>query len=156
MPPAADQGNAQTTPADNAVPKGVKLNTDVPYKKFPDGKFNFAVYRGYNMYHSICYVCHGPEARGSSFAPRLMDSLKYLSYEDFVSTIMNGRENITPVSNNAMPSFGENPTIVKYIDSLYQYLKARADGALEAGVPDWEGPKESRIRAGRGTVKPPE
>jgi mono/diheme cytochrome c family protein len=133
--------DAETTPADNTVPKGVKLNTDVPYKIFPSGKVDFNTYRGYNMYSSICFVCHGPDAKGSSFAPRLMDSLKYLSYEDFVATVMNGRENITSVSNNAMPSFGENPTVVKYIDSLYAYIKGRADGAIKAGIPEWEGPK---------------
>ena len=138
--PASDQAKpADAAPATDS--SGHKLNTDKPYKIFPDGKVDFATYRGYNMYSSICFVCHGPDAKGSSFAPRLMDSLKFLSYEDFVSTVMNGRENITSTSNNAMPSFGENPTVVKYIDSLYAYIKGRADGAIKAGTPEWEGPK---------------
>jgi len=74
------------------------------------------------MYSSICIVCHGPDAMGSSFAPALVDSLKVLSYDDFVATVMNGRVNISSTSNNAMPSFGDNPTVAKYIDSLYAYL----------------------------------
>jgi len=142
-PPSDQPKPADAAPADQGATdsSGHKLNTDKPYKLFPDGKVDFATYRGYNMYSSICFVCHGPDAKGSSFAPRLMDSLKYLSYEDFVSTVMNGRENITSVSNNAMPAFGENPTVVKYVDSLYAYLKGRADGVIKAGVPEWEGPK---------------
>ena len=120
---------------------GYVFSPEHPYKVYPDGKFNFAVRRGYNMYHSICHVCHGFEARGSSFAPALKESLKYLSYEDFVTTVMNGRENITSSQTNVMPSFGENKTVVKYIDSLYAYLKARADGVLKPGDPPWEGPK---------------
>jgi len=55
---------------------------------------------------------------------------------------MNGRENITSTSNNVMPSFGENKTIVKYIDSIYAYLKGRADGAIGVGDMDPEGPRE--------------
>ena len=103
---------------------------------------NFATYRGYNMYSSICIVCHGPAGLGSSFAPALVDSLKALSYEDFVGTVMNGRENITSVSNNVMPSFGTNPTVVKYIDSLYAYLKGRSDGAIGRGELNFAGSKD--------------
>ena len=113
-----------------------------PYKVYPDGKVNFSTYRGYNMYSSICFVCHGPSALGSSFAPALVDSLKVLSYDDFVATVMNGRVNISSTSNNAMPSFGDNPTVAKYIDSLYAYIKGRADGALPRGELNWEGPKD--------------
>ena len=103
---------------------------------------NFATYRGYNMYSSICFVCHGPAGLGSSFAPALVDSLKVLTYDDFVGTVMNGRENITSVSNNVMPSFGTNPTVVKYIDSLYAYLKGRADGAIGRGELNFAGSKD--------------
>jgi len=112
-----------------------------PYHRYPDGKWDFRTWRGYNMYHSICHVCHGPNALGSSFAPALKDSLTTLTYEDFVATVMNGRVNITPGTTNVMPSFGENKTVVKYLDSLYAYLKARSDDALGTETPDWEGPK---------------
>lgn len=131
-PPTAEEAAEST---------GYEFSPEQPYKEYPDGKFNFAVRRGYNMFHSICYVCHGFEARGSSFAPSLVESLKFLTYEDFVTVVMNGRENIKVGSTNVMPSFGENKTVVKYIDSLYAYLKARADGVLHEGDPPWEGPK---------------
>lgn len=97
--------------------------------------------RGSNLYHNICHVCHGLAGMGSAFAPALIESLKYITYEDFVVTVMNGRENITSSQTSVMPAFGENKTIVKYLDSLYAYLKARSDGVLPPGDPEWEGPK---------------
>ena len=140
---------ADTKPADTSAAATSAAPVDnltrfdgKPYKIYPDGKVNFSTYRGYNMYSSICFVCHGPSALGSSFAPALVDSLKVLTYEDFVGTVMNGRENITSVSNNVMPSFGTNPTVVKYIDSLYAYLKGRADGAIGRGELNFAGPKD--------------
>ena len=32
-----------------------------------------------------------------------------------------------------MPPWKENPNVMKYVDQLYAYLKARADGVLPAG-----------------------
>ena len=34
-------------------------------------------YYGYRIFHQNCHVCHGKAARGSSFAPNLLDSYKY-------------------------------------------------------------------------------
>lgn len=125
-----------------AAPDAVRRFNGKPYKLYPDGKVNFATYRGYNLYASVCHVCHGHAALGSSFAPSLVDSLKSMSYEDFVTVVMNGRQNITSATTNVMPSFGDNPTVAKYIDSLYAYLKARSDGAIGDGDIQWEGPKD--------------
>lgn len=144
-PPAA-----ASKPAEQPAPvKTAEASTEAqtpfdpqnPYKRYSDGKWDFRVYRGYNMYHSICHVCHGANANGSSFAPALKESLKVLTYEDFVSTVMNGRVNITPGTTNVMPSFGENPSVVKYVNSLYAYVKARSTGALGTEEVQWEGPK---------------
>jgi len=113
-----------------------------PYKLYPDGKVNFSTYRGYNLYASVCHVCHGHAGLGSSFAPSLVDSLKSMSYADFITVVMNGRQDITSATTNVMPSFGDNPTVAKYIDSIYAYLKARSDGAIGDGDIQWEGPKD--------------
>ena len=34
-----------------------------------DGKIDFGTYNGFRRYGSTCFVCHGPDALGSSFAP---------------------------------------------------------------------------------------
>jgi mono/diheme cytochrome c family protein len=113
-----------------------------PYKVYPDGKVNFASYRGQNLYGGNCLVCHGDSGLGSSFAPSLVESLKVLSYADFIAVVLKGRENITSSSNSVMPPYGDNPTISKYIDSIYAYLKGRADGAIPKGNVEYAGPKD--------------
>ena len=35
-----------------------------------------------------------------------------------------------------MPSFGEDPNVMNYVDDIYAYLKARADGVIGRGRPD--------------------
>ena len=149
---ANDSGGGEKSPGGTSAAKNAAGATNAPdaatrfngkpYKLYPDGKVNFATYRGYNLYASVCHVCHGHAGLGSSFAPSLVDSLKYMNYEDFVSVVMNGRQNITSATTNVMPSFGDNPSIVKYIDSIYAYLKARSDGAIGDGDVLWEGPKD--------------
>ena len=38
-----------------------------------------------------------------------------------------------------MPAWSENPNVMKYIDALYAYLKARSDGVIPAGkVPRYD------------------
>lgn len=124
------------------LPPDVTRFDGKPYKLYPDGKVNFATYRGYNMYASVCHVCHGHAGLGSSFAPSLVDSLKTMSYEDFVTVVMNGRQDITSATTDVMPPFGDNPSVSKYIDSIYAYLKARSDGAIGDSDVEWQGPKD--------------
>ncbi|MBV9740501.1 MAG: c-type cytochrome, methanol metabolism-related [Hyphomicrobiales bacterium] len=95
-----------------------------------DGAWDWYTYSGYRRYHSDCHVCHGPNGDGSSYAPALKDSLQKLSYGDFVSTIAGGRVNVTTSQNNVMPSFGNNPNVMCYLDDIFVYLRARSDGAL--------------------------
>jgi hypothetical protein len=46
-----------------------------------------------------------------------------------------------------MPSFGNNLNVVCYMDDIYAYLKARADGALGRGRPSHEPkPEEAKKR----------
>lgn len=112
-----------------------------PYKIYPGGEVNFATYRGLNLYANLCHACHGQAGTGSSFGPSLVESLKYLSYSDFVEVVMRGRESISASSTKVMPSYGENKTVVKYIDSLYAYLRGRSDGDIPATDLEWKGPK---------------
>ena len=48
---------------------------------------------------------------------------------------MNGRTNVNAASENVMPPFGEVEDVVAYLDDIWAYLKARADGALGRGRP---------------------
>ena len=100
------------------------------YNVTADGTWDWYTYSGYRRYHSECHVCHGPDGMGSSYAPALKDSLKTMSYADFLSTVANGRKNVNTAQENVMPAFGTNPNISCYMDDLYVYLRARANDAL--------------------------
>lgn len=90
-------------------------------------------YNGYRRYHSECHVCHGPNGLGSSYAPALADSLKQLSYGDFLGVVASGRVRDDAGTKFVMPAFGDNKNVMCFITDLYVYLKARASGDLPAG-----------------------
>jgi methanol metabolism-related c-type cytochrome len=91
-----------------------------------DGTVDWYTYSGFRRYHSECHVCHGPDGMGSTYAPALKDSLKTMSYGDFVGVVASGRKN----GNSVMPALGDNPNVACYMDDLYVYLRARAHDAV--------------------------
>ena len=101
------------------------------YNVAGDGTVDWFTYSGYRRYHSECHVCHGPDGMGSTYAPALIDSVKRLSYQDFIAVIIQGRQNVGTSAQSVMPSFGTNKNVVCYLDDIYVYLRARADGAVE-------------------------
>jgi methanol metabolism-related c-type cytochrome len=100
------------------------------FKVAPDGTVDWYTYSGYRRYHSECHVCHGPDGMGSTYAPALKDSLKTMSYADFLGVVASGRKNVSTAQENVMPAFGDNPNVACYMDDLYVYLRARADDAV--------------------------
>lgn len=105
------------------------------YKIQSDGTVDWYTYSGYVRYHSECHVCHGPDGMGSSYAPALKDSLKTLSYNDFLGVVAGGRENVNTANEKVMPAFGSNKNVMCVIDDIYVYLRARANDALGRGRP---------------------
>jgi methanol metabolism-related c-type cytochrome len=99
------------------------------YKVASDGTVDWYTYSGYRRYHSECHVCHGPDGMGSSYAPALKDSLKTMSYADFLGVVASGRKNVNTAQENVMPAFGDNPNVACYMDDIYVYLRARANDA---------------------------
>lgn len=100
------------------------------FKVAPDGAVDWYTYSGYRRYHSECHVCHGPDGMGSSYAPALKDSLKTMSYADFLGVVASGRKNVNTAQENVMPAFGDNPNVACYMDDIYVYLRARANNAV--------------------------
>ena len=105
------------------------------FKVGSDGAVDWPTYSGFRRYHSECHVCHGPEGEGSSYAPALKVSLQTLSYSDFAAVVVQGRVNVSSSQNNVMPAFGENSNVMCYLDDIFVYLRARANGAVERGRP---------------------
>lgn len=101
----------------------------------PDGAASDTVawsrFSGWKRYHANCSVCHGPDGLGGTFAPSLVNSLKSLDHDQFLETVVNGKEN----AELAMPAFGADPNVMCYIEEIYTYLKARSDGQMDRGRP---------------------
>jgi methanol metabolism-related c-type cytochrome len=113
------------------------------FKVASDGTVDWYTYSGYRRYHSECHVCHGPDGMGSSYAPALKDSLKTMSYADFLGVVASGRKNVSSSQENVMPAFGDNPNVACYMDDIYVYLRARASDAV------------GRVRPAKHEDKPP-
>ena len=106
------------------------------YSIKPDGTVDWYTYSGFIRYHSECHVCHGPDGLGSSYAPALADSLKTMSYTDFLSVVANGRKDVNTANDKVMPTFGTNKNVMCVIDDIYVYLRARANDAVPRGRPE--------------------
>ena len=106
-----------------------------PVYVIENGRVDQHVFNGYRRYGDSCHRCHGPDGAGSSYAPSLTESLKNLSYDQFVDVIINGRQNVNKAANNVMPAFGTTEDVVLNMDDIYGYLKARSDDKLPRGRP---------------------
>jgi mono/diheme cytochrome c family protein len=100
----------------------------VPYRVI-DGKVDGSTYNGYRRYHAGCNHCHGPDGLGSSFGPSLVDVP--LDADAFRAVVREGRVNGTSV----MKGYAADANVEPYVDDIYAYLRARADGALGRGRP---------------------
>ncbi|MET3280623.1 methanol metabolism-related c-type cytochrome [Bradyrhizobium japonicum] len=70
-----------------------------------------------------------PTAWDPPTPPALKDSVKTMSYGDFLGVVASGRKNISTAQENVMPAFGDNPNVACYMDDLYVYLRARSNEA---------------------------
>ena len=77
-----------------------------------------------------------PTARARPMRRRCKDSLKTMSYAEFLEVVVNGRQKCQRgASSSVMPSFGTNRTSCVISTIIYVYLRARADDALGRGRP---------------------
>ncbi|MCA1370940.1 c-type cytochrome [Bradyrhizobium sp. BRP14] len=116
-----------------AVGSGGSLHEAAATDKFyrvVDGKADARTYNGYRRYHGGCNHCHGPDGVGSTFASSLVD--RPLDIEEFRRVVRNGQSSS---GASVMKGFANDPNFAPYIDDIYAYLQARADGALGRGRP---------------------
>jgi len=98
-----------------------------PYTVVDGNKVDPGTLAGWKTWRAMaCERCHGPNQEGL-VGPSLIDSLKRLTKEEFVTTVTNGRP------DKGMPNFGLIESVTKNIDNLYGYLKGRSDGAIKPG-----------------------
>ena len=90
------------------------------------------IFKGYALYDSYCYRCHGTDATGSELAPDLRMSLNSgMKQQNFVAMAMAGKE------DKGMPrwaGFLSPEDMIK----VYQYVKARSLDLVPSGRPPSE------------------
>ncbi|WP_237153498.1 c-type cytochrome, methanol metabolism-related [Oryzibacter oryziterrae] len=116
--------------------KWLDANGDPTYKKEADGTVDYYTWMGYKRYTANCMACHGPDGMGSSFAPPLAKSLQKFDYSTFAGIVASGQQNKwNTAGNSVMPAWGTDLNVMCYMDYIYVYLRARADGAIDRGEP---------------------
>jgi mono/diheme cytochrome c family protein len=88
------------------------------YKVDPYTFEGFRVWRA-----AACDRCHGANQQGL-VGPSLIESLKVLSKDEFVTTVREGR------LDKGMVSFKSSRMVMNNIDNLYTYLKGRSMGVI--------------------------
>ena len=90
---------------------------DKPYE-YVDGKVDFGTYNGFGRYHSSCHVCHDPDRLSSIYAPPLIESFARIGCDGYFEAVVNGIENVSTSQLSVMPSFGEDPNVMNYVDDI--------------------------------------
>ncbi len=98
---------------------------DLPYTVTDGTHLDVDSYKGFKLYRNWCARCHGTYGQGM-VGPNLAESLNNITKVEFVDVVENGKIG----SIGSMPAWQSNPKVMKGLDKLYGYLKARADGAI--------------------------
>jgi methanol metabolism-related c-type cytochrome len=126
-------GNPKAVSSDDG--KYFDADGNPTYKIGPDGTVDWYTFSGYRRFNGSCEVCHGFDGSGSSFAPDLTQSLKSIDYGTFQNIVVNGKKDVNTAQALVMPGFGDNKNVMCYLDDIYVYLRARADGVQGSGRP---------------------
>jgi cytochrome c len=145
IPILAIAAAAAAPQADTAQPKiakklytyklksGATLRLDFPlYVEGKAPKVTKDVFRGYALYNSYCYRCHGTDATGGQLGPDLRASLvSGMKPQNFMSIARAGRQ------EKGMPSwagFLSQEDMIK----IYRYVKGRSLDLVPSGRPPSE------------------
>jgi mono/diheme cytochrome c family protein len=107
-----------------AVTNSFATDDEKPYQVI-DGKIDENTMQGWRSFRGgTCGMCHGGAGQGGA-GPNLTLSLaEKIDKAKFIETVSNGR------SGTLMRPFKKNNRVMKNIDHIYAYLKARSDGVL--------------------------
>ena len=97
-----------------------------------DKKVTKGVFRGYELYNSYCFRCHGTDATESELAPSLRHALEVgMTAQQFLAVAMPGRE------DKGMPSWAGFLS-EEEMTNIYRYVKGRSVGLVAVGRPPSE------------------
>ena len=126
-------GSADVKKYDYQVQDGRTITLDFPvFVEGTDQKVTKDVFRGYTLYNSYCYRCHGTDATESQLAPNLRQSINAgMTAQQFLAVAMPGRE------DKGMPGWAGFLT-EEEMTSIYRYVKARSLELVPVGRPSSE------------------
>ena len=109
---------------------GKTVTLDFPlFVEGNDQKVTKDVFRGYALYNSYCYRCHGTDATESQLGPNLRHSLDIgMTTRQFLAVAMPGRD------DKGMPSWAGFLS-EEEMTSIYRYVKGRSLGLVPVGRP---------------------
>ena len=97
-----------------------------------DKKVAKDIFRGYQLYNSYCYRCHGTDATTSELAPDLRRFVESATArQDFMSVAMAGRD------DKGMPSWAGFLS-EEEVQQIYRYVKGRSLELVPSGRPPSE------------------
>jgi len=133
QPGAAAAGAGSGKTYSYKLKNGSTRQLDFPiYAEGKAPKVTKDIFKGYALYNSYCYRCHGTDATGGELAPDLRMSLNSgMTQQRFLSVAMAGKK------DKGMPGwagFLDPPDVLK----IYRYVKGRSLDLIPAGRPPSE------------------
>jgi len=129
----AAQNQPETALYTYTLKDGSTVKLDFPL--FVEGKsqkVTKAVFRGYELFNSYCYRCHGLDATGGQLAPDLRHSLAVgMQQQEFLSVTMAGRK------EKGMPTWAGFLSQEEGA-AVYRYVKGRSLELIPSGRPPSE------------------
>lgn len=112
---------------------GKAVQLDFPlFVEGKPGKVTKDVFKGYELFNSYCYRCHGTDATGSEIGPDLRHSLASgITQQQFIAIAMAGRK------EKGMPAWAGFLSRQEVIQT-YEYTKGRSLDLVPVGRPPSE------------------
>ena len=109
---------------------GKKITLDFPlFVEGSDRRVTRDVFRGYALFNSYCFRCHGTDATESELGPNIRHSLDIgMTTRQFLEVTMSGRD------DKGMPSWAGFLS-EEEMTSIYRYVKGRSLGLVPVGRP---------------------
>jgi mono/diheme cytochrome c family protein len=132
-------------------------NQEPPYT-VRDGRVDASTYMGWRVFQARCASCHGAAATGTQAAPNLLPRVAAMSPAQFVGVVLQRYKLVMPKGETgpegsglrdawiaevmsrqqgelSMPEWSSDPAVKPHVLDIYAYLRARADGVLDARPP---------------------
>ena len=102
---------------------------ETAYTVTDGNKVDADTYKGFKLFRNWCARCHAKYGLGlddGGLGANLIESINTLSKEEFFAIVENGKSG----QIGSMPAWKANAKVMENRELIYQYLQARADGAL--------------------------